>query len=352
MTRIFKRHKRQIAQPPGTIDLKGDTGVSPRITVFQYGESVCREKELHDVKECSQYRRSPGVTWINIEGISPRAVSELDDIYEIHPLVAEDIINLGQRPKAEDYEEHLFIVLRMFYLGGEHNDIMDEQVSLVLGRDFVLSFQERPGDVFDPIRERIRQAKGRVRRMGADYLAYTLLDAIVDNYYTVIDQYGEDIEDLDDELLRESRPDIVHRIHHLKRNMIYLRKQIWPLREVLSGLQRGESRLIKKTTNIYLRDVYDHLVQVADTVESFRDMLSGLHDVYLSSMSNRMNEIMKVLTIFAAIFIPLTFIAGIYGMNFEYMPELRWRWGYFMVLGFMALVGLGLIAYFRKKDWL
>jgi magnesium transporter len=292
------------------------------------------------------------VTWINIEGIDSEAIQKIDEHFGIHALVSEDIVCLGQRPKLEDYENYIFIVLKMIYFNQKVNDILDEQISLVLGPNFVISFQETEGDVFGPIRQRIREGKGRVRTMGADYLAYTLLDAVVDNYYVILEKCGDDIEALEDQIMEDPHKGIGQEIHQLKRDMIDLRKQIWPLREVIAGLQRNESRLIRKQTGVYLRDVYDHIIQVIDTVESFRDMLSGLHDIYLSSISNKMNEIMKVLTIFAVIFIPLTFIAGIYGMNFQFMPELQWKYGYFVVLGFMAFVGIGMLLYFKKKKWL
>lgn len=223
---------------------------------------------------------------------------------------------------------------------------------MILGSDFVISFQEREGDVFNPIRERIRSGKGRIRKMGADYLAYALVDAIVDNYFIILEKLGEKIEDIEEELVTDPSPETLQAIHNLKREMIFLRKSVWPLREVVSGMERGESALLKETTGVYLRDVYDHTIQVIDTIETFRDMLSGMLDIYLSSVSNRMNEVMKVLTIIATIFIPLTFIAGIYGMNFQYIPELGWRWGYFAVLFVMVIIGIGMVTHFRKKKWL
>ena len=268
----------------------------------------------------------------------------------MHPLIQEDIVNTGQRPRAEDFEAYVFVVLKMMYNGGKIG-IVSEQVSLVLGPNFVISFQEQEGDVFDAIRERIRKEKGRIRKEGSDYLAYALLDAIVDNYFLVLEELGEEIERIEEKLVKDPTPRTLQTIHDLKRDSLFLRKSIWPLREVINGLVKSESLLIKPTTEIYLRDVYEHTIQVIDTVETFRDMISGMLDIYLSSISNRMNEVMKVLTIFAAIFIPLTFVAGIYGMNFKYMPELEWRWGYFMVLGLMAIIGGTLVAYFKNKKW-
>jgi magnesium transporter len=232
-------------------------------------------------------------------------------------------------------------------------EIVTEQISLILNPNFVISFQEGiEGDVFSPIRERLRGGKGRIRGMGADYLAYSLIDAIVDNYFSILEGVGERIEDIEEEVVTNPQKGTVHSIHELKREMIFLRKAVWPLREVISTLQRGDSPLIKNTTAVYLRDVYDHTIQVIDTIETSRDMLSGMLDIYLSSISNRMNEIMKFLTIIGTIFIPLTFIVGIYGMNFESMPELKWRYGYFAVMAFMFAIGIVMLFYFKKKRWL
>jgi magnesium transporter len=252
----------------------------------------------------------------------------------------------------EDFGDYIFVVLKTFSYNHQSDELEPEQISLILGPSFVVSFQEREGDVFNPIRERIRSNKGRIRRMGADYLAYSLLDSIVDHYFIVLEQVGEEVEFLEEELVTNPTPETLQTIHNLKREMLFLRKSVWPLREVIGALERGESSLIKESTGIYLRDVYDHTIQVIDTIETFRDMISGMLDIYLSSVSNRMNEVMKVLTIIATIFIPLTFIAGIYGMNFQYMPELEWRWGYPMVWVVMLAIGVLMLIYFRKKDWL
>jgi magnesium transporter len=261
-------------------------------------------------------------------------------------------MNTGQRPKMEDFDDYLFIVLKMFHYDEKENETKTEQVSLILSTNYVISFQESEGDVFDPIRERMRTDRGRIRKMGADYLAYTLIDAIVDNYFMVLEKIGEKIEDIEDELVKNPTPEVLQTIHRLKRELIFLRKSVWPLREVISRLERWESPLINKSIDIYLRDVYDHTIQVIDSLETFRDMLSGMLDIYLSSVSNRMNEVMKVLTIIATIFIPLTLIAGIYGMNFRYMPELDWVWGYPMVYVIMLAISAVMLMYFRRKKWL
>lgn len=352
MTKLFKKASKTLGLPPGTILKNGHSTKNSIISIIDYDEKNFEEIKIQDIKECFPFKESPTVTWINLEGISPDYIQEIDEHFGIHPLVSEDIVNLGQRPKMEEHDDYIFIVLKMIYFNEKTKEIVDEQISLILGPNFVISFQEKEGDVFDPIRQRIRENKGRIRKMNADYLAYSLVDAIIDNYYVILEKYGEQIEELEDAIMTNPENNAGRKIHRLKREMIFLRKQIWPLREVISGLQRSESKLIKKQTGIYLRDVYDHTIQVMDTVESFKEMLSGLHDSYLSGISNKMNEIMKVLTIFAAIFIPLTFMAGIYGMNFEFMPELKWKYGYFILLGLMAFVGGGMLLYFKKKKWI
>jgi len=311
------------------------------------------EKEAKEVEECFPFKDKPTVTWINIDGIQRIDVIEkIGKYFSLHPLALEDIVNTGQRPKMEDFVDYIFVVLKMLYYDEKERETKAEQLSLVLGPNWVISFQENEGDVFDPIRERIRADKGRIRKMGADYLVYALIDAVVDNYFIILEKIGEKIEEIEDELVANPAPETLQAIHNLKRQMIFLRKSVWPLREVISRLERWESQLINKSTDIYLRDVYDHTIQVIDAIETFRDMLSGMLDIYLSSVSNRMNEVMKVLTIIATIFIPLTLVAGLYGMNFRYMPELEWPWGYPLVLFFMFAIGVLMLIYFRKKKWL
>jgi magnesium transporter len=260
-------------------------------------------------------------------------VEKMGAHFGIHPLVLEDIVHTGQRTKAEEFETYIYIVLKMLVYDETVDHITAEQVSLLLGPHILFSFQEKEGDVFEYVRERIRKARGRIRKSGCDYLAYALMDAVVDQYFAILERLGDKIEALEEQLLEQPTPQILEDIHHLKREMIFMRKQVWPLREVINSLIKDPSELIQETTHIYLRDVYDHTIQVIDTIESFRDVLSGLSDLYLSTVSNRMNEVMKVLTIMATIFIPLTFIAGIYGMNFEFMPELKWQWSYPVLWG-------------------
>jgi len=349
-----KRHSRKKAgSPPGTLVHIGEKKTeSVRITYIDYDEQNFEEKQVTDIKECFPFKETPTVTWINIDGIHDVDIIEkIGKHYNLHPLILEDILHTTQRPKFEDYDSHLFIVLRMLMSASEKQLIQSEQVSIVVGHKFVLSFQESVGDVFEPIRDRLRNSKGRIRKMDSDYLAYALLDAVVDGYFSVLETIGDTIESMEERLAKDPTEAILRQIHSLKREMILLRKSIWPLRELIGNLQRSESDLIAQSTDVFLRDVYDHTIQVIDTVESFRDIVSGMLDLYLSSISNKMNAVMKVLTIIATIFIPLTFVAGIYGMNFEYMPELKWRWSYALVWLVMIVIALGMIKYFRKKKW-
>jgi magnesium transporter len=265
----------------------------------------------------------------------------------------EDIMNTDQRPKMEDYTDYLYIVLKMLYYDDEENKITTEQISLIIAPHIVISFQEGlEGDVFSPLRERLRNDKGKVRKMGADYLAYSLIDAVVDSYFMIIEKLGEKIELIEDALISDPDTETLHEIHYFKREMIFLRKAVWPLRELIGMMIREESTLIHGSTKIYLRDVYDHTIQVIDTIETLRDMVSGMLDIYLSSVSNRLNAVMKVLTIIATIFIPLTFIVGVYGMNFRYMPELEWRYGYPSIWLVMTAIGVTMLIFFKKRNWL
>jgi magnesium transporter len=351
---VMRRGKQKAGLAPGTLVHVGEKRIEKvKIRIIDYDETQLAEKEVATVEECFPFKDKPTITWINIDGLHDLEVIEkIGKQFGLHPLVLEDIVNTGQRPKLEDFENHVFIVLKMLYYDQEKNELEAEQISLIFGQNFVISFQERVGDIFEPLRERIRKSKGRVRKAGADYLAYALIDSIVDHYFVILEQLGERIEDAEQELATDPAVETLQSIRVFKKEMIFLRKSIWPLREVVNSLERGESSLIHESTLIYLRDVYDHTIQIIDTVESYRDMLSGMLDVYLSSISNRMNEVMKVLTIFAAIFIPLTFVAGVYGMNFDFMPELGWWWGYFAALLVMAIVAAALIVYFKRKRWL
>jgi magnesium transporter len=354
MQKLIKKRSKKAGLPPGTLIHIGEKKSEiPKITIMDYDEVHFQEKEVKTIEECFLFKDKPTVTWINIDGLHQVEILEkLGECYGFHPLVLEDILNTDQRPKVEDYGEYIYIVLKMLDQNNKSNEILTEQISLILGPNFVISFQEREGDVFGPIRERIRTGKGRIRKMGPDYLAYALLDSIVDNYFVIMEKLGEKIEFLEEEVVKQPIPETLQTIHHLKREMIFFRKAVWPLREVIGSLERGELPLVKETTRIYLRDVYDHTIQVIDTIETFRDMVSGMLDIYLSSVSNRLNAVMKVLTIIATIFMPLTFIAGIYGMNFKYMPELEWRWGYPAIWFAVVLISVSMLIYFKRKRWL
>jgi len=360
MAKLIKKSSKMQGLAPGELIHIGEKKTDKiRITVIDYDEKNFQEREIKNVEECFPFKDKKTVTWINIDGLHDIAVIEkIGKCYDIHPLILEDIVNTDQRPKIEDFESYVFFVLKMLYLEEKTHKIYAEQVSLILGSNYVISFQESIGDVFDSIRNRIRNSKGRIRKMGSDYLAYSLIDAIVDNYFVTLEIVGEKIESIEEKLISNPIPETLQTIYNLKRGLIFLRKSVWPLREVISGLQRSESKLINKSTNIYLRDVYDHTIQVIDSIETYRDMTSGMLDIYMSSISNKMNEVMKVLTIFAVIFIPLTFVAGIFGMNFNpesspfNMPELNFYWGYPMALFVMAIIGFVMLIYFRRKKWL
>jgi len=354
MLGFMKKMSKKAGMSPGTLVHIGEKKAEQvKIQVFDYDEGYFEERELDTIEECFPYRLKPTVTWINIDGIHEvDTIEKIGKAFDLHPLIMEDILNTQQRPKLDEFEDYLFITLRMLIYDDTEKNLKTEQVSLVLGQNYLISFQEMEGDVFDPVRERIRKGKGRIRKMGHDYLAYALIDAIVDNYFVVLEKIGEDIESLEEEVVSDPGTETVQKIHQLKRELIFLRKAVWPLREVIGVLDRGESKLFQEKTAVFLRDVYDHTIQVIDTIETFRDMVSGMLDIYLSSVSNRMNEVMKVLTIIATIFIPLTFIAGIYGMNFKFMPELESKWGYPLVLAVMLGLGVIMLWLFRRKKWL
>jgi magnesium transporter len=351
----FSRHTiRKTGEPPGTLVYTGEKKLErTRITLMEYNDAEFFEREVEDVASCFPLKDKPTVTWLNMNGLHDISTLEkIGNAFGIHPLVLEDILNVDQRPKFEDFGEYIFIVLKMAHLDKANNDLQLEQVSLIVTKDCVVTFQEMEGDAFEGIRERIRGYKGRTRRMGVDYLAYVLIDAIVDGYFGVLDKLGERTETLETELVANPDPATLQTIYRLKRDMIFLRRSVWPLREVIASLERGTSTLIHDSTLVYLKDVYDHTIQVIDTVESLRDMVTGMLDIYLSSVSNKMNEIMKVLTIIATIFIPLSFFAGVYGMNFRYMPELESHLAYPVLLIGMACVAAIMLLYFRSKKWL
>ncbi|HUT04233.1 MAG TPA: magnesium/cobalt transporter CorA [bacterium] len=354
MLKRFRKSSRTVGLPPGTPVYTGEIRKEEkvRITLFKYDESQFQEREVDDIERGFRLSENLTVSWINIDGIHrPEIVQQVAQQFGLHSLTVEDIVNIHQRPKVEEFESYVFVVLKMLYLDEATDQVIAEQISIVLGSGFVLSFQEREGDVFKSIRDRIRGANARIRHKGADYLAYCLIDAVVDHYFTILERMGDDIEKLEEQILSEPSRETLQGIWRSKSEIMFIRRCIWPLREVIGGLQRLESSLVQESTNLFLRDAHDHIIQIIDTVESFRDTLTGMLDTYLSTISNRMNEVMKVLTIIATIFIPLTFIAGVYGMNFKFMPELEWGFGYFAVLIAMGIVALGMVIYFFRKKW-
>jgi len=354
MPRFTKKRLKKIGASPGTLVHVGEKKTEKtRISLIDYDEEHLQEKVLDNIEGAFPLKDLPTVTWINIDGLHDVDVIEkTGQRFNIHPLVLEDILNTGQRPKSEEFEDFVFVVLKMLYYDKNTKELNSEQISLILGRNFLISFQEVQGDVFETVRERIRKSKTRIRKAGCDYLAYALIDAVVDHYFLILETLGENIEILEEEIIENPTRKSMQTIHDLKREMIYLRKQIWPIREVINSLVKGESSLLGEPVHLYFRDVYDHTIQIIDTIESFRDILGGMLEMYLSTISNKMNEVMKVLTIIATIFIPITFVAGIYGMNFKFMPELEWQWGYLMFWVIIAVVVGGMTTYFKKKKWI
>ncbi|CAN5207236.1 magnesium/cobalt transporter CorA [soil metagenome] len=359
--------------PPGTLMYLGrETRDRVHISLIEYNENEFIEKEFFDIQECLSHVKDGMVKWINVDGVHDTAIiEEIGKLFNIHPLTLEDISNTNQRPKFEDYENYLVTIMKMIFednnLKLESDDaLVSEQLSIVLlNNQTLLTFQEADGgDVFDIIRDRLRSGKGRLRKCSADYLAYSLLDAVIDSYFDVLEKIGDEVELLEDNLIDHPTPAMLHQLHHIKRQMVYFRKAVWPMRELINNLQRSESDLIAESTTIYLRDAHDHTVRVIDTVETYRDLLSGMMDLYMSSVSNRMNEVMKTLTIITTIFVPLTFIAGVYGMNFQTkdpitgkfeplnMPELYSPYGYVIVWGIMIVISVSLLIYFRRKKWM
>ncbi|MDF1578710.1 MAG: magnesium/cobalt transporter CorA [Desulfurivibrionaceae bacterium] len=360
MFRILKSSSLKAGLPPGTlVHVGAQMAEEIKITIINYDRESCEVVYPDNPEECAAYREKDSITWINVDGLHQIDVIEkLCTGFNLHPLTVEDILNTTQRPKLDIFDDYIFLVIRMQTYNSDSRQIDMEQVSLVLGNNYLISFQEKEGDTFDGVRHRIRNSKGRIRKMKADYLAYALLDSVIDNYFLVLEKVGDEIESMEEELLGDPKPETLHKIHILKREMILLRKSVWPLREVINNLIRDEEiELVSEAIHFYLKDLYDHTIQVIDTVETFRDIIAGMIDIYLSSISNRMNEVMKVLTIFAAIFIPLTFIAGIYGMNFNQessplnMPELNWYYGYPFALGLMLITAGSMLVYFKRKKW-
>ncbi|NDJ15813.1 magnesium/cobalt transporter CorA [Myxacorys almedinensis] len=343
---------------PGTLRIPSDA-LPPIIGLIDYNEQKAVRLQLGTPEECAPHLDSESVSWLDVKGLgSEDVLQRLGQVFDLHPLVLEDVVNVPQRPKVEEYDDQLLIIARMVTPTESGSSFHQEQVSLILGRHYLLTVQEEPEfDCFGAVRDRIRTAKGIIRKRGADYLAYSLLDSIIDGFFPILEIYGEDIEELEDAVVESPTHQTLERIHTLRRELLVLRRAVWPMRDTINSLIRDGSDLISEDVRIYLRDCYDHTVQVLDMVETYRELASSLMDVYLSSVNNKMNEIMKVLTVISTIFIPLTFIVGIYGMNFDRekspfnMPELDWYWGYPLCWVLMIVIALSLIAYFKRKGW-
>jgi magnesium transporter len=343
---------------PGTLNIESDAS-PPVIVLIDYNEAQAIRQEVETPEDCIPFLDSESVSWVDVKGLgSEDVLRRLGKVFSLHPLVLEDIVNVPQRPKIEEYDDQLLIIARMVTMKSSGNGFVSEQVSLVLGRHYLLTVQEEPEyDCFGPIRERLRTGKGSIRKQGADYLAYALLDSIIDGFFPVLEEYGEKIEELEDEVVSNPSRQTLEKIHSIKRELLGLRRAIWPQRDAINALIRDGNELISHEVHIYLRDCYDHAIQVLDMVETYRELAASLMDVYLSSVSNKMNEIMKLLTVISSIFIPLTFIAGVYGMNFDpskspfNMPELDWYWGYPACWAVMLTTAFSLIYFFWRRGW-
>lgn len=349
-----KKHSKKPGQAPGTLLFTGEKRLeNVQLNVCDYDIEQFGEYDISFIEESKPYLESPSKTWVNVLGLHDiEKLKEIWGYFGLHPLIQEDILNTNQRAKIEEYPDQIFFVLRMMSISEETGELIVEQVSIVLYDNSVLSFQEDDFPIFEPVLHRLRNNAPRLRKEGPDYLAYALLDTVVDHYFKVLERLGDEIEFLEEHILTNVDDDIPEKIHALRRKVLFFRKAIWPLRDSLNNLIREESPLINEENKIYFRDVYDHLVQIIDGIESYRDMIIGMLDMYMSQVSNKMNEVMKVLTIIATIFIPLTFLAGIYGMNFEYMPELSVKWAYPAVWAVMIFTTIFMLTYFRKKEWL
>lgn len=347
------KHEKKPGLPPGTMVHVGKKHREKiNISLVHFDSTIFEQMDISEIDEAKFYEDKPGSLWLNISGVHDvKTLEKLGISFDIHPLVLEDIVNTIQRPKLESFDKYIYVVIRDLSFTKD-NEIDSQQISLVLFKNMVFSFQEGKQDIFKPIYDRLQVADSRIRKLGSDYLLYTLIDNIVDQYFGVLDQMGDKIEELEDAIMDDPNQKTLHEIQMIRRELIFFRKAVWPLRDVLNSLYRDDSQLIDQSMKIYLRDVYDHTIHVIDSIENYRDMVMSLVDTYMSSVSNRMNEVMKVLTIIATIFIPLTFIAGVYGMNFHYMPELKYRLGYPLTLLAMAIVAMIMLIYFRRKKWL
>ena len=350
--RLIKKRGRKVGAAPGTLVHIGDVSTqTTRVYAIDYDQHTLQEQTIERLADYALPAQNTLTSWINTDGLhDPDVIRQLGGLFDLHPLVQEDILNTDHRPKIEVHDNYLYIVIKMLQFDDKTETLQSEQVSLIVGDNYLLSFQEKSGDVFDSVRERVRSGR-KIRQLGPDYLAYALIDAVVDNYFLLLEKFGDAIEDLEQELLENPSAGALNKIHHFKREMLLLRKAVWPLREVLSSLSRDETLVMNRETRVYLRDVHDHSIHIMDTVETLRDLLAGMLDLYMSVSNQRMNEIMKTLTLFTTVFMPLTFIVGIYGMNFDYMPELRLSWAYPAVMLLMVGIAGGLLGYFKWRRW-
>jgi magnesium transporter len=348
------KYTKKLGTRPGSVIYTGEKeSQNLFVEAFDYTTESLQEKQYQNVEDIFQYKSTKSVTWININGLNHEdAIEKLGNHYALHPLTLEDIVNISQRPKIEEYDDYLFVVLKMLYYDKDEN-IVSEQVSFILGENYVLTFQESDIDVFDGVRERIRHGKGRIRGLGSDYLLYALIDAVTDQYFVIIETMGNKIEDLEDNLFNGyTKDEISVQIQNLKREVLRIRRNVFPLREIINKIEKNESPLIKDKTLHFFRDIYDNIIQISENIDIYREMIWGLMDMYMTTISNKMNEVMKVLTIMATIFIPLTFIAGIYGMNFDNIPELHYEYSYYILWAVMITLFIGMIIYFKRKKWL
>lgn len=358
--RLHQKNRGKPGEAPGSVVFRGDKKLEEiQLTILDYDEDSFDTIPIDDIESSLPYLKESTVTWIKVNGLHDvEKLKTIWDFFDIHPLAREDILNPAQRPKIDAYENHLFIVLRGISFN-EEGDIQleSEQISILLGKNYVLSFQETDKPIFDPVIKRLTPEGTRLRKSASDYLAYALVDTVVDHYFHALDLIGDQIENLEGEIIANPNEEALQRIHHIRRDLIQFRKSVWSLRDALNSLIRDDTAFFKKETKIFLRDVYDHVVQIIDTLENYREMIFGIYDMYMSTISNKMNEVMKVLTVIATIFIPLTFIAGIYGMNFDpgaspwNMPELAWYYGYPFSFVLMLLMAGGMIYFFKKQNW-
>lgn len=345
---------RKVGLPPGSLVYIGPQRVfKPKITLFNYNTDGYTERTVDTIEECLPYKDEKSVTWINIDGVHRvELVEKIGNLFELHPLLLEDVVNTHQRPKADEFDDHLFAVLRVLTYDVKERCIASEQVSLVLSKKFVISFQEDEGDIYDPVRARIRDNKSKIRDFGSDYLVYRIMDVTVDHYFVLMEELGERIELLEEEILKNPSAKALEKIQDLKKDILLMRRSVYPLREVLGILSKDEHKIILKKTQKFIRDVHDHTVQIIETLEMFRETVTGLKDAYHSHLNIEMNKTIRTLTIITTIFIPLSFIAGVYGMNFKHMPELNWKYSYPVTVGVMAVACLLMLYYFRRKRWL